>query len=77
MINIFKILNFKVALLSFILGLIFIYLKDEKKPIVVYPTPYNKKQFQFKDLADNCFEYFFKKIKCPSDSNKIKNIPII
>lgn len=77
MINIFKIINFKIFVLSFILGLIFIYLKDEKKPIIVYPTPFNKNKFQFKDIAENCFEYNFKKMKCPSDSNKIKNIPII
>tara|TARA_X000000368_G_scaffold199077_1_gene157170 strand:+ start:806 stop:1039 length:234 start_codon:yes stop_codon:yes gene_type:complete len=77
MINIFKILNFKIFLLSFILGIVFIYLKNEKKHVIIYPTPYNKNKFQFVDKADNCFKYEFEHIKCPSDSNKIKKIPVI
>lgn len=77
MINIFKIINFKIFLLAFIIGMIFIYLKDEKKIITVYPTPHNKKKVQFKDIADNCYKYEFNEINCPSDSNKIKTLPII
>ena len=74
---IFKIINIKIFLLSFILGITFIYLNDTKKKIVVYPTLSNKDNVEFKDKADNCFEFKFDKIKCPNDSKKIKNIPII
>ena len=77
MINIFKILDFKIFLLSFILGIVFIYKKKKKKHIIVYPTPYNKNKFQFVDKAENCFTYEFEATKCPTDSNKIKKIPVI
>lgn len=75
--RIFKIINIKIFLLSFILGITYIYLNDTKKKIVVYPTLSNKDNIEFKDKADNCFEFEFDKIQCPNNSKNIKNIPII
>tara|TARA_A100001015_G_scaffold320715_2_gene448162 strand:- start:469 stop:699 length:231 start_codon:yes stop_codon:yes gene_type:complete len=74
--NIFNILNIKILLISLIIGLIFIYIKDEKKIITIYPTISNKDKIQYKDIRGNCFEYDFKSVKCPSDSQKINTIPV-
>ena len=52
------------------------YFDNEKKKISVYPTPSNIDHLQFKDKADNCFQYSMEKIKCPSDKSKINHIPV-
>lgn len=74
--NFFKILNLKVFLISLLIGLIFIYFNDDRKKISVYPTPSNINSLQFKDKADNCFEYSMEKVNCPSSKSKINNIPV-
>ena len=74
--NFFKILNLKVFLISLLIGLIFIYFNDDRKKISVYPTPSNINSVQFKDKADNCFEYTMEKVNCPSSKSKINNIPV-
>ncbi len=74
--NFFKILNVKVFLISLLIGLIFIYFNDDRKKISVYPTPSNINSVQFKDKADNCFEYSMEKVNCPSSKSKINNIPV-
>tara|TARA_X000000368_G_scaffold154033_1_gene121391 strand:- start:2673 stop:2909 length:237 start_codon:yes stop_codon:yes gene_type:complete len=74
--NLLKIINIKVFLISLLVGLIFMYFDNDKKKITVYPTPSNINNIQFKDKADNCFEYNMEKVKCPSNKSKINHIPI-
>ena len=74
--NILKIINLKVFLISLFLGLLFIYLNDDKKKINVFPTPSNINDIEYKDNADNCFEYSMESIDCPSNSKEINHIPI-
>lgn len=74
--NIFKIINLKVFLISLFLGLLFIYLNDDKKKINVFPTPSNINEIEYKDKADNCFEYVMENVKCPSNDKEINHIPI-
>lgn len=74
--NIFKCINITVFLLSFFLGLLFVYFFEDKKKIYVYPTPHNLNNIQFRDKADNCFKYDIEKTTCPKDKNLISNIPI-
>lgn len=74
--SIFRIINIKIFLLSFFFGLLFTYFNDDKKKIYVYPNPSNIEIFEYKDKADNCFEYMMEEIKCPLDKSKINNIPI-
>lgn len=76
MINFFKIINLKVFLISLFLGLIFIYLNDDKKKINVYPTPSNIEEIEYKDNANNCFEYIMENIDCPKNEKEINHIPI-
>ena len=72
-----KYINIKVIIISFIIGLIYIYISDDyKKIIYMYPTPDNVDSLQYKDKTDNCFTYKLKELKCPSDDNLIHNIKI-
>ena len=72
-----KYISIPVFILSFAIGILFVYLSEaSKKEIVVYPTPNNKGIFQYKDSVFNCFDFSIKKTKCPSNTNDIKVISI-
>ena len=71
-----KIINIKVFLISLLVGLIFTYINNDKKKVYVYPTPSNINNIQYKDKANNCFEYSMEKVICPSKKSDINNIPI-
>ena len=63
----FKYINFRIFLISLAIGLFYIYISDEyKHTIVIYPTPDNINEYQFKDKSNNCFSYEMKEVKCPS-----------
>tara|TARA_R110002072_G_scaffold76776_2_gene179799 strand:- start:13050 stop:13283 length:234 start_codon:yes stop_codon:yes gene_type:complete len=69
--------SFPAFIISFLIGLIFVYLSDKPgKVIHVYPTPDNIHRFEYIDKADNCFEYHAHEVQCPNDINKINLIPI-
>ena len=52
----FKYISLPIFLLSFIFGLIYVYLSNpESITIYVYPTPNNLNKVEYKDRADNCF----------------------
>ena len=73
----FEYVSFPIFLISLAIGLFYVYVVvPAPHVIVVYPTPDNSKEFQFKDSSNNCFEYEAKEIKCPSDKTLIKDIPI-
>ena len=62
-------INFKAFLISFAIGLLYIYLTDDyKKVIVVYPTPMNTEKKIYVDKANNCFKY--KLSEASSSTNK-------
>ena len=71
-----KIINIKVFFISLLVGLIFTYINNDKKKIYVYPTPSNINNIQYKDKANNCYEYSMEKVACPSKKSDINNIPI-
>lgn len=69
-----KYINFKVFALSFIIGLIFIYiLGPERKKIVVFPTLDNYAHLFYKDKIGQCFQFDMSETPCTQDS---KTIPI-
>lgn len=72
-----KYINIPVFLISFTIGLLYIYVAEEyKKTIIMYPTPDNIKENQYKDKSDHCFTYNLKEVKCPLDDNLLHNIKI-
>ena len=74
--NFLKIINIKVFLISLLAVLIFMYFDNDKKKIFVYPTPSNRNKVEYKDKAENCYEYSMSEVKCPFDKSKINNVPL-
>ena len=73
----FNYISLPIFLISFTLGLFFIYiLGPESKKIYVYPTPETINKVLFKDKANNCFYFEEEVVECPSDVSKISTIPI-
>jgi len=72
----FKYISIKVFIISFIIGLIFVYIfGEEERKVYVYPTPQNIGKIQYQDTAKNCFTFTSKEVKCPSD-DKISKLPV-
>lgn len=73
----FKYINFPIFLISFCIGIFFVYITmPDMRKIYVYPTPENVAILQYKDNTDSCFEFTQKEVACPRDESKIKKIPI-
>ena len=71
----FNYVNPLVFAISFIVGLIYVYLTTvEQKTVVQYPTPYNAGKITYIDDAGVCYKYRIKKVDCPLDSSKIKTL---
>ena len=72
-----KLINIKVFLISFAIGMFIIYITEpDKKIIYVYPNPSNVDKIDFKDKADNCFNFDYKSVKCPKDMKKIEQYSV-
>jgi len=72
-----KFISYRLILLFFIIGLFFSYILGVQTKIVyIYPTLSNSSNVIFRDKAGQCFKFKSKKIDCPSDISKIKQIPI-
>lgn len=72
-----KYINFKAFLISFAIGLLYIYLTDDyKKIIVVYPTPMNKDEKVYVDKANNCFKYNLHESTCSNNKDDYINIGV-
>ena len=69
-------INISVFLITFLLGLLYIYYIDYNRRVIVYPSRYNIDKIEYKDEAENCFEYKVKDVKCPTDKSKIENLPL-
>ena len=73
----FNYISLPVFLVSFAIGLFFIYvLGPEMKKIYIYPSPETINKVLFKDKADNCFYFEEEVVECPKDESLISKIPI-
>tara|TARA_A100001035_G_C27610610_1_gene420696 strand:- start:529 stop:765 length:237 start_codon:yes stop_codon:yes gene_type:complete len=77
MLQIFKYFNLKFLILGILFGVLAVHFSEnEKKIINVYPTPENVDIVQYKDSAENCFNFENIVVNCPSDVSKINTIPV-
>ena len=70
-----KYVNFTIFLLTFLIGLTYIYCFDYNRKVEVYPSPHTIDKIEYKDEAEHCFAYKIKDVKCPSDKKKIEMLP--
>ena len=75
-IGVTKYINVTIFLITFLIGLTYIYCFDYKRKVEVFPTPHNIDKIEYKDEAENCINYKIKDVKCPSDKHKIKLLPL-
>ena len=47
----------------------------DRVTLFVYPTPDNVNLLQYKDNANNCYEFESQEVICPKN-NKVQNIPV-
>jgi hypothetical protein len=58
-------------------GLLYTYLASPVPELIIkYPTPHNAGKITYKDDAGVCYKYKVKESQCPSDPNKIKEMPL-
>ena len=68
----FKYINARYFLISFFVGLLFMYMSDtDYKYITVYPTKDNKDKFQFEDQGKNCFTLESAQVECSATAEQI------
>ena len=72
-----KYISLPIFLGSFAVGLFFVYiLGPEAKTIYIYPSPDNYTKTQYKDNADQCFQFKPVETKCPINPFSIKTVPV-
>ena len=70
-------INFRIFLISFAIGLFFVYIfGPEKKEIFIYPSPENINKILYKDTAGTCFTYEQHEVPCPKNKTLIHSIPL-
>jgi hypothetical protein len=68
-----KYINIPVFIVSFAIGMLFVYLyQPEKRVVYVYPTPESVDLLQYRDSTGNCFHFKQTEVKCPADGNVAK-----
>lgn len=70
-------ISLPIFLISFTLGLFCIYVVGpEIKTVYIYPSPENYMKTQYKDKANQCFEFKPIETKCPINPFAIKTVPV-
>lgn len=70
------IISFPVFIISLSIGLLFVYLSTPPPTVIyVYPTPENINKVEYKDKADNCYQFKSTEVSC-MNTEDIKTIPI-
>lgn len=74
--NITELIDIKIVLASMALGILYICLvEDQKKVVVLHPSPYNVKEYIFQDFLKNCYELDMKEVSCYENELKIEDLP--
>jgi len=68
-----KYIDMPTFIISFAIGMFFVYIMSTKKRvIIIYPTPDNIDDINYKDNAGNCYTFKAENVDCPVDG-KIEN----
>ena len=69
-----KYINIPLFLVALSIGIFAVYITvPEERNIYVFPTHENVGIMQYKDKADNCFEYKETEVVCPTDEKNYTN----
>ena len=72
----FGIINTRLFLISFFIGIFFAYISDQQQKIIyIYPSPDNVDTVVYTDEADNCFKFSYEEVGCPLDAKEMGKIP--
>lgn len=72
--NIFKHIKIHVLIISFVLGILAMQIvMPERQTVMVYPTPDNVQDLQYKDKVGNCFVPIETEVDC---AGKFEEIPM-
>ena len=67
-----KFINLPVFIISFAIGLFFVYISSpDTKTVVVFPTPDNEEKVQYVDKTQSCYKYASSEVACPTDNSAI------
>lgn len=67
-----KFINIPVFIISFAIGLFFVYISSpNNKTIVVFPTPDNQGKVQYIDNSETCHSYVSEQVDCPVDGSAL------
>ena len=70
-------ISIPIFLISFAIGIFFVYVVGtEGQTITIYPTPSNSDVYQYKDKAEQCFEFKPEEVECPFNPLSVKTIPV-
>jgi hypothetical protein len=70
-------ISIPIFLISFAIGIFFVYVVGtEGKEVLIYPTPSNTDKYQYKDKAEQCFEFKPVEVDCPFNPLSIKTVPV-
>lgn len=73
----FSLISFPALFISLVLGLLLVYIFNPTPTVIyVYPTPDNIDKLQYKDNANNCYEFSAQEVKCPDDKSLVNIIPL-
>jgi hypothetical protein len=77
MFKILQNLSLKIFFISFLVGLLFLYiLGPETKKVYVYPNQETVGKAIFQDKTNQCFSYLEEAVMCPNDKKDISTIPV-
>jgi hypothetical protein len=76
MIQLTKYINVPVFIISFAIGLFFVYATvGDMRTIYIYPSPENAELMLYRDKASQCFAFEQKEVECPVNPMEIAKIP--
>ena len=71
-----KFINIPIFIISLAVGLFFSYITTPMPEVIlVYPTPDNIQDIQYKDESGGCFGFTTKEVTCPNDKKQIREYP--